>query len=405
MNKKHEYKWQKRVLRDFKKKSPSKIKIEDKKIFKKYLEKHLNLFNDNLKFPVELFRNKKVLDLGCGTGEVDIILNSFGAKCYGFDFNNISIDRANFLRNKYKLKNIYFKKQNIEDVKIKKKFYDIAISFGVIAHVYNREGLFKKLVESTKKNGYIILGYVEDGGLIQRLLHRAIIRKINENNNEDIFLLAKKIFSEHIKRSIKYGLRSEEGIINDYLVNQAYIGISMGQLVNWQKKYRLKFYSKCPEASLPLRIDPAFQNLTLEDKINKQLYSLSNLRSVFSMKSDQEVFKSIFSKNKLDISKDIDIFIKQITKILQKDRNTANKKELLKIKNSKVQIAKKIIKITNSIKKNAHDNFEKLSQEIIDIICEITKNKFSYESLKKKVNYLFKGYNGLGTSYIVFRKK
>ena len=123
------------------------------------------------------------------------------------------------------------------------------------------------------------------------------------------------------------------------------------------------------------------------------------------MKSDQEVYKSIFSKNKLDISKDIDIFIKQITKILQKNKNTANNKELLKIKNSKEQIAKKIIKIANSIKENAHDNFDKLSQEIIDLIYEISKNKFSYESLKKKINYLFKGYNGLGTSYIVFRKK
>lgn len=405
MNKKKEYKWQKRVLRDFKKKSPSKVKIEDKKIFKKYLENHLNLFNENLKFPVELFRNKKVLDLGCGTGEVDIILNSFGAKCYGFDFNNISIDRANFLKNKYKLKNIYFKKQNIEDVKIKKEFYDIAISFGVIAHVYNREGLFKKLVQSTKKNGYIILGYVEDGGLIQRLLHRAIIRKINENNNKDIFSLAKKIFSEHIKRSIKYGLRSEEGIINDYLVNQAYIGISMNQLVKWQKKYKLKFYTKCPDASLPLRIDPSFQNPTLEEKINKQLYSLSNLRSVFSMMPDQEVFKSIFSKNKMDISKDIDIFIEIITKILQKDKNNANKKELLKIKNAKTQVAKKIIKINNLIKEYTHHNFDKLSQEIIDIISEISNKKFSFESLNKKVNYLFKGYNGLGTSYIVFKKK
>ena len=31
------------------------------------------------------FHNKKVLDLGCGTGEVDIVLNYFGAKCYGID--------------------------------------------------------------------------------------------------------------------------------------------------------------------------------------------------------------------------------------------------------------------------------------------------------------------------------
>ena len=102
MNNLNETKWQKEVLRDFKKKSPSKINIENKKIFKKYLKNHLNLFNESLKFPIELFKNKKVLDLGCGTGEVDIILNSFGAKCYGFDFNDISINRANFLKKNLK---------------------------------------------------------------------------------------------------------------------------------------------------------------------------------------------------------------------------------------------------------------------------------------------------------------
>ena len=111
MNKKKELQWQRNVLKDFKKKSPSKINIENKKVFKRYLDNHLNLFNENLKFPIEIFKNKRILDLGCGTGEVDIILNSFGAKCYGFDFNEISIDRANFLKKKYKLKNIFFRKK------------------------------------------------------------------------------------------------------------------------------------------------------------------------------------------------------------------------------------------------------------------------------------------------------
>ena len=120
MNNSKELQWQKKVLRDFRKKSPSKIKIENEKIFKKYLKNHLNLFNENLKFPTELFKNKKVLDLGCGTGEVDIVLNSFGAKCFGYDFNEKSIDRANFLKKKFRIKNIFFKKKNIEDLKKEK---------------------------------------------------------------------------------------------------------------------------------------------------------------------------------------------------------------------------------------------------------------------------------------------
>ena len=405
MKKTRESNWQKNVLKDFKKKSPSKIKIEKRSTFKKYIQNHLNLFNENLKFPVELFDNKKVLDLGCGTGEVDIVLSSFGAKCYGIDFNQLSIDRANNLKKKYYIKNVNFKKLKIEDYKIKKNFFDISISFGVIAHVYDREKLFQKLVNSTKKNGYIILGYVEDAGLIQRLLHRAIIRRLTKNKEKNIFSLAKKLFAEHIKRSIKYGLRTEDGIINDYLVNQAYVGISMSQLIKWQKKYKLKLYSKSPDASLPFRIDPGFQTSKLNDKINKELFAISSLRSIFAQRPDSNIFEDIFKNDKNLIQTDIIKFVNSIYKVLQRKNNTASKKELDKINKYQKKISKKIILINNFDKKYSIYNFENLSKEITGILSEISKKNFTFGSLNKKTNYLFKGYNGLGTSYIVYKKQ
>ena len=405
MKKTRESNWQKNVLKDFKKKSPSKIKIEKRSTFKKYIQNHLNLFNENLKFPVELFDNKKVLDLGCGTGEVDIVLSSFGAKCYCIDFNQLSIDRANNLKKKYYIKNVNFKKLKIEDYKIKKNFFDISISFGVIAHVYDREKLFQKLVNSTKKNGYIILGYVEDAGLIQRLLHRAIIRRLTKNKEKNIFSLAKKLFAEHIKRSIKYGLRTEDGIINDYLVNQAYVGISMSQLIKWQKKYKLKLYSKSPDASLPFRIDPGFQTSKLNDKINKELFAISSLRSIFAQRPDSNIFEDIIKNDKNLIQTDIIKFVNSIYKVLQRKNNTASKKELDKINKYQKRISKKIILINNLVKKYSIYNFENLSKEITGILSEISKKNFTFGSLNKKTNYLFKGYNGLGTSYIVYKKQ
>ncbi len=217
--------------------------------------------------------------------------------------------------------------------------------------------------------------------------------------------MAKKFFSEHIKRSVKYGLRNEESIVNDYLVNQAYIGLSMDQLINWEKKYKLKIYSKSPEASLPLRVDPGFQTSKLSKKIAKSLYALSNLRSVFAMKTDQEVFNNFFLKQNVFPLKEIDVLIKQITTILQRKKNIANSKEILKIKKSKIILSKKLNYILNLVKEKTNKNFNKYTKEIIDIIEEISKKKFSTISLNKKINYLFKGYNGLGTSYIVFKKK
>ncbi len=232
---KNNKKFSDKVLTDFRKESPSKINIKKNSDFKDYLNLHLNLF-ENLKFPVELFKNKKIVDLGCGTGEVDVVLNKFGGKLECVDFNKKSIDYANFIKKKKNLKNINFKNLRIEDYKVKKNFFDISISFGVINHVYDQEGLFKKLVNSTKKGGYIILGFVEDAGLIQRLLHRAIIRRLSKKNEKKVYIYAKQLFSEHLNRSVKFGMRTYRGIINDYLINQVYYGLSSIKLNGWKKK-------------------------------------------------------------------------------------------------------------------------------------------------------------------------
>ena len=91
------------VLSAFQKISPSTISIEEQDTFSDYLYKHETLFRYRLRFPPELFRNASVIDFGCGTGEVDIVLATWGASICGFDFNPISIDRAVYLRKSFNL--------------------------------------------------------------------------------------------------------------------------------------------------------------------------------------------------------------------------------------------------------------------------------------------------------------
>tara|TARA_X000001036_G_scaffold139754_1_gene132525 strand:+ start:511 stop:1722 length:1212 start_codon:yes stop_codon:yes gene_type:complete len=401
---KNNKKFSDKVLTDFRKESPSKINIKKNSDFKDYLNLHLNLF-ENLKFPVELFKNKKIVDLGCGTGEVDVVLNKFGGKLECVDFNKKSIDYANFIKKKKNLKNINFKNLRIEDYKVKKNFFDISISFGVINHVYDQEGLFKKLVNSTKKGGYIILGFVEDAGLIQRLLHRAIIRRLSKKNEKKVYIYAKQLFSEHLNRSVKFGMRTYRGIINDYLINQVYYGLSSIKLNGWKKKYNLKFYSSLPQIALPIRIDSATQNFDLEDKnLRKSIESLYRLRSIFAQNKDESVYSKLLNLKNSNISKNIETFIKDLTKILQNKNNYASKKDMQKLKYLKKKLTFEIINLIKNVEKNTLDNLSNMSNEITSILEGINNKNFSFKLIKKKIKYLFKGYNGLGTSYYIFKK-
>ena len=111
---------EKKVLKAFKNVSPSRVQIETKKNFNKYRNSQKNLFF-NLKFPIEMFKNSEVVDFGCGTGELSIILSSFGAKVTGYDYNDLSIIRAKKIRDIIKIKpTVKFVKKNIYEINKKK---------------------------------------------------------------------------------------------------------------------------------------------------------------------------------------------------------------------------------------------------------------------------------------------
>ena len=102
----------------------------------------------------------------------------------------------------------------------------------VIAHIQKQRLMFSKMIEACKPGGFIVLGYIDSFGLIQRLLHRAIIKTCSENaemNEESVHKMAMSLFGEHIERSVQSGGRTATSVINDYLVNPHYLGPGKAQ--------------------------------------------------------------------------------------------------------------------------------------------------------------------------------
>ena len=157
----------------------------------------------------EFFKNKKILDLGCGTGE---FLNNYygmGAECSGID-----------IENNFKIKNkINFKLINIEANKFlkncKKKF-DVIFLFEFLEHLEEQDKyqLFENLTKNLNKNAYIFISTLN-----KNLLSKYLAIDIAENllkllpkktHDFDLFLSPSKLQS--ISQKYNLNLMDIEGM-------------------------------------------------------------------------------------------------------------------------------------------------------------------------------------------------
>lgn len=390
------------VLQNYKISSPSKLPLEDKNYSKEYFFKREKLFRDCLKLPKQIFKNKKILDFGSGTGEHDILYAQWGGTLDLVEINPISVNQTKkyfkFFNLNKKINKLYNK--SIFDFSSKNK-YDIVISEGVLHHTNNPKLGFEKLVKNLKKDGFCVLQLAFDYSHFQRSLHRYIINYLLINNSKsDVEKISNKLFSETINRALKFGGRSKKQIIYDFYTNPKHKGINLQDIFKWFKKNNIKYYSSYPmvepeglinglHANVPNDFLSLFPSMTVFQSINFLLASLNDeiyLKSVIKDSKKNSIMWSKFMKSsnladfenkkhnfkKYNLGKNFNTYFKNLEKIL-KDRN-----------NLQIKTIKKFVKEFNKL------NNVLLSKDINKI--KLTINKFEL---------LFKGYNGVPSNYIV----
>jgi SAM-dependent methyltransferase len=108
------------------------------------------------------FTGKTFLDIGCGTGNHDILFAKKGYKIDGFDLSEEMIEIAKSRINNSKNNNINFYQGNSENFKIEKK-YDVVVSlFHVMNYQTTNEALcqsFKTAYDHLGNNGLFIFDF------------------------------------------------------------------------------------------------------------------------------------------------------------------------------------------------------------------------------------------------------
>ena len=155
-------------------------------IYKKEKEDFLNWI-----YPVkeEFFKDKVVLDAGCGNGLHAKMASEFGAKIvFGIDLSS-AVNAAK--RNIKGHKNIQILQGNIYSLPFKKNTFDYVYSIGVIQHLPEREKAIERLASVVNKGGALSLWvYGYEGTFFVRTFIEPIRKALKIFPAEFIYVLS-----------------------------------------------------------------------------------------------------------------------------------------------------------------------------------------------------------------------
>ncbi|MDD3083451.1 MAG: class I SAM-dependent methyltransferase [Candidatus ainarchaeum sp.] len=195
-----------------------------------------NIFGEKTDF----WSGKKVLELGCGTGELANSLAIFGAKIKAIDFSENSIREAKKLSKKIGNQETVFLKKNILEIEFEEKF-DVVIALGSLHHTINARKGFDIAYKHCKKNGLIIIGLYNKYSRFRHRVKRVILFLFAGNDFEKRISLGKKIFGgKNIYWCAdKYGQ-----------VHESYHSVS--EVLKWFKKNKIEFVASKPKFVSPI---------------------------------------------------------------------------------------------------------------------------------------------------------
>jgi len=164
----------------------------DKIIFKNFL---LNLVKKAVKF-VDVKKKSKILDAGCGTGNLLKILEdeNKNLELYGVDISEEMLKIA-----KKKIENAKIKLEAVERLSFKENYFDYVFSVDAFHHYYNSKLVMKNFYRVLKKDCYLAVVDFSFGILLNK-----IFNKIEPGNNEmHTALEFKELFKKYKFKDIR----------------------------------------------------------------------------------------------------------------------------------------------------------------------------------------------------------
>ena len=321
-----------KVLGIYRRFNPSKTQLESKQNAIDFYQTRLNILG-TLGLTPQFFKDKKIMDIGGGSGEKSVCYALWGADVTIVEPNEISCKLAQNLFSKLDLQDkLQVENIGLYDLEMNKlKKFDIIICEAVLHHTYNPiEGL-DRILKNMNAGQTVLIALGEKHGTFKRDLQRKLISKLSNNDEKKIIEISKKYFKIHIKRAMKHILREENAVIYDNFVNPQDKPSSLEEICNTFKKNNVNYLSSYPKLELfNLTIPWSQKRVDFYDyDYYKNYYKL--LEKIWMTCGEEEVNQDLENFNTNQIIKRVENDEKKLLELERKIEDGSFKDDELKI--------------------------------------------------------------------------
>jgi SAM-dependent methyltransferase len=201
------------------------------------------LLNDQVPF------NARVLEVGCGTGQLTNYLGVAQRAMFGADMTMNSLKLANEFRARNELRNVGFYQMNLYRPIFKAESFDLVLCNGVLCASAEPYRGFQSICPLVKRGGHLLIGTYNTYGRLITDFRRGVIRLLGQ----------RFAFLDPHLRNEKLGKRKKEAWLADQYFHPHESKQSFGEVLSWFEKHEFDFaYGiPSPKAFVPFRENDA----------------------------------------------------------------------------------------------------------------------------------------------------
>jgi len=101
--------------------------------------------------------NKRLLDLGCGMGNVSIVGSKYSSYVVGLDISIKALERTKWRVDLRQIRGVHLVNGDALKLPFIDETFDLVMAYDLYEHVSNKDGLLEEMLRVTDKKGFLVL--------------------------------------------------------------------------------------------------------------------------------------------------------------------------------------------------------------------------------------------------------